>query len=167
MEEKQLKGNLIEVARSLHAKFNVENANDTTRECDQPHEILMIRSKRERQEEYDGADSLTKSMQGLTFLAKHPQSASWRRDEPLINQGPIRDITIHRVYIDTGSSTDIIYENCFCLLPDRWKESLKPTTRWPTGFIGHDLWPLSTIRLWFTMTIYDKEKNKRTLIDFL
>lgn len=42
IEEKQLKGNLVEVARSLRAKFDVENAKDAARERDHPHEILMI-----------------------------------------------------------------------------------------------------------------------------
>lgn len=47
MEEKQLKGNLIKVAQSLCAKFDAENAKDTVRERDQPHEIMMIGPREE------------------------------------------------------------------------------------------------------------------------
>lgn len=36
IEEKQFKGNLIEVARSLQAKFDAKNAKDATRERNQP-----------------------------------------------------------------------------------------------------------------------------------
>lgn len=36
MEEKQLQQNPIEVTRSLHAKFDAENAKDTTKAHDQP-----------------------------------------------------------------------------------------------------------------------------------
>lgn len=77
LEEKELKGNLIEVARSLRAKFDSENIKDTAREHDQPHKILMIRPKRGRQEEHDGVDNLTRSMQGLTFSAKDPRPEGW------------------------------------------------------------------------------------------
>lgn len=45
IEEKKIKENLKEVSRSLHAKFDAANAKDTTKECDQTHEILMISSK--------------------------------------------------------------------------------------------------------------------------
>lgn len=46
MEEKQLKGNQIEIARSLHAKFNVKSAKDGTKANDHPQEILTILEKR-------------------------------------------------------------------------------------------------------------------------
>lgn len=55
--------------------------------------------------------------------------AGWRRDNLLIIQGCIRNTIIHRVYVDTGSSIDIIYKHYLCLLSDRWKEELKPTNR--------------------------------------
>ena len=134
MEEKQLEGNLIKVARTLHAKFDVQNAKDATRESDQPHEILMTRSKRGRQEEHSDMDNLTRSMQRLTFSGKDPRLMGWQGDDPLIIQGSIKDVTTHRVYIDTDSLADIIYEHCFCLLPNRWKARLKPATGRLTGF---------------------------------
>lgn len=62
MEEKQLKGNLVEVARSLHAKFDAKNAIDAANEHDQPHEILMIRSKQGRKEVHGNMGNPTRSM---------------------------------------------------------------------------------------------------------
>lgn len=62
MVEKQLKGNLVEVSRSILTKFDAKNVKDTTTEHDHPHEILMIRIMRGRQEEHDGVDNLTRSM---------------------------------------------------------------------------------------------------------
>nr|KAJ0199675.1 hypothetical protein LSAT_V11C600301860 [Lactuca sativa] len=44
MEEKQLKGDLVEIARSLRAKFDAENAKSTPREGTQPKEIFMIQT---------------------------------------------------------------------------------------------------------------------------
>lgn len=106
-------------------------------------------------------------MQWLTFSAKDAWTAGWRGDDPLIIQGSIKNVTIHRVYIDTGSSADIIYEHCFRLLPDRWKENLKPTTGWLTCFTRHRLWPLGTSHFPFTLTSHNKTKKKTTLIDFV
>lgn len=71
------------------------------------------------------------------------------------------------MYIDTKSSIDIIYEHCFCLLPNRRKGNLKHATGQLTGFTGHNLWSLGTIYLPFTLTSYDKTKRKITLIEFV
>lgn len=127
----------------------------------------MVRSNQERKEEHDDTEGLTRSTHGLTFSVKDPRPKGWRGDDPLIIHGSIKNLMIHRVYIDTGSSTDIIYEHCFRLLPDRWKENLKPTVGRLTGFTGHNHWPLGTIHLPFTLTINDRVKKKTTLIDFV
>ena len=50
MEEKKLKGDLVEVARSLRAKFDAENAKGPSHKGAQPREIFMIRNKRSREE---------------------------------------------------------------------------------------------------------------------
>ena len=68
----------------------------------------MIRAKSERQDEQDDLKRLTTTMQGLTFSMKDPQPKGWKGDNLLIIQGSIRNVTIHRVYIDTGRSMDII-----------------------------------------------------------
>ncbi|KAL7593465.1 hypothetical protein Lser_V15G35586 [Lactuca serriola] len=113
MEEKQLKGDLVEVARSLRAKFDVENAKGPSREGVQPREIFMIRNKRSREEQRGEQTTVKPSARVLTFSIQDPRPDGWRGDNPLIIQASIRDVTIHRVYSDTGSLADIIYEHCF------------------------------------------------------
>ena len=103
----------------------------------------------------------------LTFSIQDPRPDGWKGDNPLIIQASIKDVTIHRVYVDTGSSADIIYEHCFRLLPDRWKDNLRPTTGRLVGFTGHSLWPLGTIHLPLTITSHDKQRKKTALIDFV
>nr|KAJ0214035.1 hypothetical protein LSAT_V11C400197270 [Lactuca sativa] len=137
MEEKQLKGDLVEVARSLCAKFDAENAKGPSREGVQPKEIFMIRIKRSREEQ---------------------------RGEQIIVKPSARALT---VYVDIGSSADIIYEHCFRLLPDRWKDNLRPTTGRLVGFTGNSLWPLGMIHLPLTITSHDKQRKKTALIDFV
>ena len=48
MDEKQLKGDPVEIAWSLRAKFDAENAKGTPREGAQPKEIFMIRGKNDQ-----------------------------------------------------------------------------------------------------------------------
>ena len=167
MEEKQLKGDLVEIARSLRAKFDAENAKSTPREGVQPKEIFMIRSKRSRGEQQTEQGTTRTPMHTLTFSIQDPRPEGWRGDDPLVLQASIRDVTIHRVYVDTGSSADIIYEHCFRLLPDRWKDNLHPMTGRLVEFTGHSLWPLGTIHLPLTITSYDKQQKKTALIDFM
>ncbi|KAL7603323.1 hypothetical protein Lser_V15G16837 [Lactuca serriola] len=167
MEEKQLKGYLIEIAWSLRPKFNTENTKDTTREHAHPKEILMVHVKRGRHEEQSDMTSITTITQGLTFSARDPRPKGWKSNNPLIIQASIKNVTIHRLYIDTCSLADIIYEQCFRLLPDKWKENHKPTTGRLVGFMGHSIWPLGTIHLPLMLTIHDKQRRKTALIDFL
>nr|KAJ0218881.1 hypothetical protein LSAT_V11C300127070 [Lactuca sativa] len=163
MEEKQLKGDLVEVARSLCAKFDAENAKGPPREGVQPKEIFMIRSKRSREEQRGEQATVKPSARALTFSVQDPRSDGWKGDNPLIIQASIRDVTIHRVYVDTGSSTDIIYEHCFRFLLDHWKDNLRTTIGRLVGFTGHSLWPLSTIHLPLTITSHDKQRKKTAL----
>lgn len=73
----------------------------------------MVRKKRSREEL--GASQWIPRIPArtLTFSAQDPRPEGWRGDNPLVIQASIKDVIIHRVYIDTGSSTDIIYEHCF------------------------------------------------------
>ncbi|XP_023735853.2 uncharacterized protein LOC111883767 [Lactuca sativa] len=164
MEEKQLKGDLVEVARSLRAKFDVENAKGPSREGVQPKEIFMIRNKRSREEQRGEQIIVKPPARALTFSIQDPRPDGWKGDNPLIIQASIKDVTIHRVYVDTGSSANIIYEHCFRLLPDRWKDNLRPTTGRLVGFTGHSLWPFHPP---LTITSHDKQRKKTTLIDFV
>lgn len=106
-------------------------------------------------------------MHGLTFLATEPRPIGWRGDKLLLIQGSKRNTIIHRVYVDIGSSTDIIYEDYFRLFPDRWKEGLKNVMGQLTRFMGHNLWPLVTIDLPFTPVSHYKARRKTMLIDFV
>lgn len=75
---------------------------------------------------------------------------------------------MHRVYIDNGSSTDILYEHCIRKLPESWKKELKPVAGGPlVDFTGHSLWPLGTLHLTLMLASHDgreRERNKSNQI---
>ena len=71
-----------------------------------------------------------------------PRPTGWRGDNSQVIQGSVQDVNIHSVYVDTGSSADIIYEHYFRLLPEKCKEALKPVPGQFTSFTVHSIWPL-------------------------
>ncbi|XP_071714880.1 uncharacterized protein [Rutidosis leptorrhynchoides] len=56
-------------------------------------------------------------------------------------------IVIMKVYIDTGSSVDIMYEQCFGKLPANIKALMKPTAVSLAGFSGESTWPIGQLEL--------------------
>ncbi|XP_071718405.1 uncharacterized protein [Rutidosis leptorrhynchoides] len=54
-------------------------------------------------------------------------------------------ITIIKIHADTGSSRDLIYEQCFRQLPECIKKELRPTAISLSGFAGESAWPMGQI----------------------
>ncbi|GKC70336.1 hypothetical protein Tco_1116219 [Tanacetum coccineum] len=57
-------------------------------------------------------------------------------DGLLIITADIGTTQIHRVYVDGGSSTEIMYEHCFEQLPAEEKKTIRPPTTQLVGFAG-------------------------------
>ncbi|XP_071689195.1 uncharacterized protein [Rutidosis leptorrhynchoides] len=70
-------------------------------------------------------------------------------DMPLVISCKIANtgITIMKIHVDTGSSIDLIYEQCFRQLPECIKEDLKPTAISLSGFAGESAWPMGQLSL--------------------
>lgn len=62
IEEKQLKGNVIEIAKSLRAKFDADNPKDATGKTERRLEILTIHHKRRRVECVEDTQGITEAM---------------------------------------------------------------------------------------------------------
>ncbi|XP_071718927.1 uncharacterized protein [Rutidosis leptorrhynchoides] len=70
-------------------------------------------------------------------------------DMPLVISCKIAntEITIMKIHVDTGSSIDLIYEQCFRQLPECIKAELKPTAISLSGFAGESAWPRGQLSL--------------------
>lgn len=62
IEEKQLKGNVIEIAKSLRAKFDTKNPKDATRKTKRRLEILTIHHKKGRAKRMESTWSIKEAM---------------------------------------------------------------------------------------------------------
>ncbi|XP_071694906.1 uncharacterized protein [Rutidosis leptorrhynchoides] len=68
-------------------------------------------------------------------------------DKPLVISCKVANtgITIMKIHVDTGSSIDLIYEQCFCQLPECIKAYLKATAISLSGFSGESAWPMGQL----------------------
>ncbi|GJU80157.1 hypothetical protein Tco_1282522 [Tanacetum coccineum] len=66
-------------------------------------------------------------------------------DSPLVIEAEIKGHAIHRMYVDKGSSMEVLYEHCFNWLLPKIKSQMVPATTSLTGFSGETIWPLGQL----------------------
>nr|GFA43926.1 reverse transcriptase domain-containing protein [Tanacetum cinerariifolium] len=84
---------------------------------------------------------------------------------PLVIEAEIGGHIIHRMYIDDGSSMEILYEHCFNRLRPEIKSQMVPATTSLTGFNGETTWPLGQLRL--LVTIGDAIHSTKAWMNFM
>ncbi|GJQ98336.1 hypothetical protein Tco_0009475 [Tanacetum coccineum] len=80
-----------------------------------------------------------------------PLANSDGTEGPLVIEAEIGGHMIHRMYIDGGSSTEILYEHYFNQLRPKIKNQMVSATTSLTGFSGETIWPLGQLRLLVTI----------------
>ncbi|GKA16022.1 hypothetical protein Tco_0695769 [Tanacetum coccineum] len=68
-----------------------------------------------------------------------------RADGPIIIEAEIGGHFIHRIYVDGGSASEILYEHCFNRLRPEVKNQMVPATAPLIGFSGEIIWPMGQI----------------------
>ncbi|GJV92674.1 putative reverse transcriptase domain-containing protein [Tanacetum coccineum] len=68
-------------------------------------------------------------------------------DHPIVICAEIGGHNIHRMYVDGGSTLDILYEHCFLKTRLEIRRNLIPTAMPLVGFSGEITWPLGQILL--------------------
>nr|GEW67532.1 reverse transcriptase domain-containing protein [Tanacetum cinerariifolium] len=66
---------------------------------------------------------------------------------PLVIEAEIGGHLIYRMYVDEGSSMEILYEHCFNRLRPEVRNQMVPTTTSLTDLSGETIWPLGQLRL--------------------
>jgi len=73
---------------------------------------------------------------------------------PVVIQACIANYEVGKVYLDNGSSADIIYEHCFRKLPQRVRDLKRPASSPLVGFSGESSWPLGEVSMEVMMGEY-------------
>ncbi|GJW50049.1 hypothetical protein Tco_0091400 [Tanacetum coccineum] len=84
---------------------------------------------------------------------------------PMIIESEIGGHFIHRIYVDGGSASEILYEHCFNRLRPEVKNQMVPAIAPLIGFSGEIIWPMGQILL--PVKIRDAEHFTSTLMNFV
>ncbi|XP_071740615.1 uncharacterized protein [Rutidosis leptorrhynchoides] len=103
----------------------------------------------------------------ISFTSKDPVPKNAIGDEPLLIKAEIGGAIVHRIYVDGGSSTEIMYDHCFQLLNDTQKATMQPPTTPLVGFAGQQLWPMCVITLSLTLNDYQGKGNMTIKVEFM
>nr|GEW81172.1 reverse transcriptase domain-containing protein [Tanacetum cinerariifolium] len=132
--------------------------NETTAK-DKPTTIYMIQSwKRTTRQK------VTQSFKRVKEIMFPPLAASSGTEGPLVIEVEMSGHMIHRMYVDCGSSMEILYEHCFNRLQPEIKSQMVPATTSLTGFSGETIWPLGQLRL--LVIIGDANHSTRAWMNF-
>ncbi|GJW62961.1 reverse transcriptase domain-containing protein [Tanacetum coccineum] len=108
---------------------------------------------------------VTLSFAQVNEITFPPLSANKGTEGPLVIEAEIGGHAVHRMYVDGGSSMEILYEHCFNRLRPEIKSQMVPATTSLTGFSGETIWPLGQLRL--LVTIGDAEHFTKAWMNFM
>ena len=86
----------------------------------------------------------------ITFSNSDMEDCQHPHDDPLVIKVVVANKTIHRVLVDNGSSTDIIFASAFEKM-GIGREKLEPVNACLRGFSGERVLPLGSIQLVLTL----------------
>nr|GEV21767.1 reverse transcriptase domain-containing protein [Tanacetum cinerariifolium] len=84
---------------------------------------------------------------------------------PMIIEAKIGGHCIHRMYVDGGSASEILYEHCFNRHRPKIKNQLVPAITSLIGFSGEIIWPIGQIQR--LVKIGDEEHSASTRMNFV
>ena len=100
----------------------------------------------------------------ITFSDFDMEGYQHPHDDPLVIKIIVANKTIHRVLVDKGSSTDIIFASAFDKM-GIGREKLQPVNAYLRGFSGERVLPLGSVQL--VLTLRDPSCRATTTVRFL
>ncbi|GJU63574.1 reverse transcriptase domain-containing protein [Tanacetum coccineum] len=106
---------------------------------DKPLTILMIQPW-----ERVAKPRITQSFSPEIAMSFPPLSEEDGTEGPMIIEVEMGGHFVHRVYIDGGASSEVLYEHCFVKLRKEIRDQMVPATTHLVGFSGETIWPWSS-----------------------
>ena len=100
----------------------------------------------------------------ITFSDSDMEGCQHPHDDPLVIRVVVANKTVHRILIDNGSSTDIVFASVFNKMVIE-REKLEPVNAHLLGFFGEKVLPLGSVQL--VLTLGDSPCQATTTIKFL
>nr|GEW16510.1 reverse transcriptase domain-containing protein [Tanacetum cinerariifolium] len=127
---------------------------------DKPTAIYMVQSWQRTVKQ-----KVTQSFERVGEITFPQLAASNGTEGPLVIEAEMGGHMIHRMYIDGGSSMEILYEHCFNRLRPEINNQMVPATTSLTGFSGETIWPLGQLKL--LVTIGDATHSTKAWMNFM
>ncbi|GJR68086.1 reverse transcriptase domain-containing protein [Tanacetum coccineum] len=87
------------------------------------------------------------------------------QENPIVIEAKVKGHLIHRMYVDEGSASEVLYEHCFNRLRPEVKSRMIPNTTPLLGFSGEISKPLGRISL--VLSLGDGEHSKNAMMNFM
>ncbi|GKE79265.1 hypothetical protein Tco_1545385 [Tanacetum coccineum] len=108
---------------------------------------------------------ITQSFSPNTEILFPPLDKDKGTKGPMIIEAEIGGHCIHRMYLNGGSASEILYEHCFNRLRPEIKNQLVPAITPLIGFSGEIIWPIGKIQL--LVRIGDEEHSASAWMNFV
>nr|GEV57150.1 reverse transcriptase domain-containing protein [Tanacetum cinerariifolium] len=143
IEELVRAGKLSHLIKEIkHGRDQLKTRKKETPAKDKPTTIYMIQSWQMMTRQ-----KVTQSFKRVKEITFPPLTASSGVEGPLVIEAEMGGHMIHRMFVDEGSSMEILYEHCFNRLHPEIKNQMVPATTSLTSFSGKTIWPLGQLRL--------------------
>ncbi|GJT41641.1 reverse transcriptase domain-containing protein [Tanacetum coccineum] len=127
---------------------------------DKPLAILMIQPW-----ERVAKQRVTQSFSPETVISFPSLGEEDGTEGPMIIEAEIGGHFVHRIYVDGGASSEVLYEHCFVRLWPEIRSQMIPATTSLIGFSGETIWPLGQISL--LVKIGDEEHSTSAWMNFM
>ncbi|GJT62156.1 reverse transcriptase domain-containing protein [Tanacetum coccineum] len=95
-----------------------------------------------------------------------PLESSGGQENPIVIEAKVEGHLIHHMYIDGGSASEVLYDQCFNkLCPEIKKKQMVLATTTLLGFSNKISWPLGQISL--MVSLGDGEHSTSTMMNFM
>ncbi|GJU79929.1 reverse transcriptase domain-containing protein [Tanacetum coccineum] len=127
---------------------------------DKPLAILMIQPW-----ERVAKQRITQSFSPETVISFPSLGEEDGTEGPMIIEAEIGGHFVHRIYVDGGASSEVLYEHCFVRLRPEIRSQMIPATTSLIGFSGETIWPIGQISL--LVKIGDEEHSTSAWMNFM